>query len=322
MKVLSEIGRGRSWPRPFSGQHSNGWSKKARLNLTALAFVLPGLAFMAFWLVYPVLFVFRISLYDWKLMPGMESAFLGAQNYLRALGDPLFWSSLGNTARYALITVAGQLILGLIVALLLDRVGRGRVLLRTAYYLPVITSWVIVSLIFKYLFNSSPAGLVNYVLVDLFRFLPAPVAWLNEANTAFIAIYCLGIWKGVGWTMVIFLAALQSMPEDCFSAAAIDGANGRQILTYLTLPLLLPTIVLVLIMLTIGAFQTYIPIALITGGGPLQRTEVILSYMYSQAFNHLNFGYSSALAYILAVIVFVISQAQLRLMRLDAQKYP
>lgn len=321
MRPVSLKGRGQIRPRPFNHLHFSIPARLVRTNLVAYAFLLPGLAFMLVWLAYPMLTALRISLYDWKLMPGARSEFLGLGNYLRVIPDPLFWSSLKNTTVYALVTVAGQLGLGLIVALLLDKVSRGRVLFRAIYYLPVITSWVVVSLIFKYLFNSSPAGLVNYVLVDLLRLLPAPVAWLNEAGTAFLAIYSLGIWKGVGWTMVIFLAALGSMPEECFSAAAIDGANERQITAYITLPLLFPTIVLVLIMLTIGAFQTYIPIALITGGGPLHRTEVILSYMYDQAFNDLNFGYSSALAYILAVIVFVISQIQLRLSKSGSTPY-
>ncbi len=306
-------GRGRTWSRPFPHLRSEISGRRAKANLVAYIFLLPGLAFMLVWLAYPMLAALRISLYDWNLMPGAISDFLGLGNYKSALRDPLFWTSLKNTAGYAVITVAGQLGLGLTAALLLDKIRRGRVLFRALYYLPVITSWVVVSLIFKYLFNSSPAGLVNYLLVDLLHLLPAPVAWLNEPGTAFLAIYSLGIWKGVGWTMVIFLAALGSMPEECFSAAAIDGANERQIVTYITLPLLFPTIVLVLIMLTIGAFQTYIPIALITGGGPLHRTEVILSYMYNQAFNDLNFGYSSALAFILAAIIFVISQTQLRL---------
>jgi len=275
------------------------------------------MAFMLVWLVYPMLKALQISLYDWQIMPGQASPFVGLSNYLRAAGDPLFWRALKNTSLYAVVTVAGQLILGIGVALLLDRVVHGRLIFRVLYYLPVVTSWVVVSLLFKYLFNSSPAGLINYLLVNVFHILSTPVGWLNEAGSAWAAIYSLGIWKGVGWTMVIILAALQALPEECFSAAAIDGASEWQSLVYITLPLIMPTIILVLIMLTIGAFQAYISIALITNGGPLHRTDVLLTYMYNLAFQDLDYSYSTAISYILAAIVFVISQAQLRIQHLD-----
>ncbi len=270
---------------------------------------------MAVWLVYPMIQALNISLHDWQLMPGRPSPFVGFAHYVQAANDPLFWAALKNTALYAVVTVAGQLFLGILVALMVDRLLRGQVIFRVLYYLPVVTSWVVVSLLFKYLFNSSPAGLVNYILVDVFHILATPVPWLNEANTAWVAICSLGIWKGVGWTMVIILAALQVLPEECFSAASIDGANDFQTLLYIKLPLLLPTIILVFIMLTIGAFQAYIQVALITGGGPLHRTEVLLSYMYYLAFTDLDYGYSSAVSFILAAIVFAISQFQLRLQR-------
>lgn len=289
--------------------------KKFRENLTAYLFLLPGLLVLLVWMVYPMLSALNISLRDWNIMPNQPSPFIGLKNYLTAFNDPIFWLSMKNTSLFALITVTGQLLLGLGVALMLEQIQRGKVFFRTLYYLPVITSWVVVSLLFRYLFNSSPAGLINYLLVNVFHLLPAPVAWLTNASTAFVAIDSLGVWKGIGFAMLIFLAALQSIPQELYQAAEIDGASHWQLLTRLTLPLLLPTIGLVTIMLTIGAFQAYIPVALITQGGPLHRTEFILSYMYTQAFGNINFGYSSALAYILAVIIFAISQFQLRFVK-------
>jgi multiple sugar transport system permease protein len=289
-----------------------------RNKLVPYAFLLPGLLLLATWIVYPMLKALQISVFDWNLMPGQVSEFIGLDNYIRAFHDGLFWLSFKNTFIYAVVTVTGQLLLGLIVAVTLDQVTKGRVVFRTIYYLPVVTSWVVVSLLFKYLFNSSPSGLVNYVLVDVLHLMSTYVPWLSEPQTAFVAIYCLGIWKGVGWTMVIFLAALQSIPSEYIDAASIDGASGRQIIRHITMPLMIPTSVLVMIMLTIGAFQAYIQVALITGGGPLHRTEVLLSYMYDRAFTDLDFGYASAISYILIVVVFVISQVQLRFMRSDS----
>lgn len=319
MQVISEESNKRSkfetiGTKLYSASTRLNWHQNSRQCLTAYAFLLPGLIFIGIWLVYPTLKAFQISLYDWKLMPGQVSELVGLKNYVQALHDELFWLSLKNTVLYAIVTVIYQLLLGLIVALILDQVTKGRIVFRTIYYLPVVTSWVVVSLLFKYLFNSSSSGLINYLLVDILHVLPNYVPWLNEPQTAFIAIYSVGVWKGVGWAMVIFLAALQSIPEEYKDAAAIDGANGWQITVLIMLPLLIPTIVLTLIMLTIGAFQVYIQVALITGGGPLHRTEVLLSYMYDKAFGDLQFGYASALSYILIVIIFFISQLQMRLL--------
>lgn len=294
------------------------YRRKFRKSLIPYLFLLPGMVVLFVWLVYPMFSALNISMRQWNIMPGKPSPFVGLANYLKAFQDPNFWMSLKNTGVYAVVTVVGQLFLGLLVALMLDEITRGKVLFRTLYYLPVVTSWVVVSLLFRFLFNSSPAGLVNFALVDIFHILSEPVTWLTEASTAFVAIDTLGIWKGVGFAMIIFLASLQSIPQELYQVAAIDGAGYFQCLCRITLPLIMPTAIMVTVMLTIGAFQAYIPVALITGGGPLHRTEFVISYMYGQAFSNLNFGYSSALAYILAVIVFAISQFQMRFIKSSA----
>lgn len=287
--------------------------KKSHKSITPYLFLLPGMIFIIIWLVYPMVQTLIISLHDWQPMPDQASPFVGLAHYIQAIHDSLFWIAMKNTAVYAAVTVIGQLILGIVVALMVDRLIRGQVIFRVLYYLPVVTSVVVASFIFRYLFNTSPSGFMNYLLVNILHIIDSPIAWLNEANTAWYAIWSMGIWKGVGWTMVIILAALQTLPEECFSAASVDGASDFQILIYIKLPLLLPTIILVMIMLTIGAFQVYTPVALITNGGPLHRTEVLLTYMYNLAFTNLDYGYSSAISFIFASIVFAISQAQLRL---------
>lgn len=296
-------------------------NSKKKKNLTPYWFILPGFLFLLFWIVFPMIKAFQISLFDWNIMPNGKSVFIGIQNYLHAFRDSLFWLAAKNSLLYALVTVIGQLAFGLLLAIVLDRITRGQIFFRTLYYLPVVTSWVVCSLLFKFLFNSSPAGLVNYILVNVLHLIKEPVTWLNEPGTAFISMYILGIWKGVGWTMVIFLAAIQAIPEELRQAALVDGANEWQYTWKITIALLVPTIVLTSIMLMIGAFQTYIPIALITNGGPIHRTEVILSYMYEQAFTNLDFGYGSALSYILILIVFAISQLQMRLNKEGSQLY-
>jgi multiple sugar transport system permease protein len=275
-------------------------------------FLLPGLALYLLWTVYPLAYQLYVSFFDWKIMPGQVSDFVGFTNYQEALNDSTFWLALRNTVLYAAVTVAGQMIIGLALATLVHRVVVGKRFFRAVYYLPVVTSWVVVSFLFQYLFSPESSGLINFVLVDILHTLPEPISWMANSNTAWIAIYSLGIWKGVGWAMVIFLAALQGIPVELYEAAAIDGANEWQRFKSLTLPLIRRTTLFVLVALIIGGFQVFISVLLITGGGPLHRTEVALTYMYDEAFGNLNFGYGAALSYILMIIIVVVSFMQMR----------
>lgn len=284
-------------------------------RLAPYLFLFPGFALFVAWSIYPLLKALQISFYDWKLLPGQQNVFVGLGNYQTVFADPIFWVALRNTVMYTTITVIGQMVLGLGAALLVNQAVHGRTFFRTLYYFPVITSWVVVSLLFAYLFNSSNAGIANYLLVEVLHVLPEPIAWLSNASTAWVPIMGLGIWKGVGWSMLIFLAALQSVPTELYEVAAIDGANGWQRLLSITLPLIRPTLVFVLVMLVIGGFQAFISIYLITGGGPLQRTEVLLTHMYNQSFRYLRFGYGAALSYVIAVLVITVSFVQIRFLQ-------
>jgi len=283
--------------------------------VSALPFVLPGLALFAAFVIGPMLYSFRISFYDWKIIRPERSEWLGLANYARALGDPIFLRAVLNTAAYTLITVPGQMLFGLIVALLLDQSIRGRAVFRVVYYLPVITSWVIVSLLFEYMFVGQ-AGLVNYLLRDVFHLIKENIRWLADPILVFVPIDLLGIWKGVGWTAVIFLAGLQSIPDHLHEAAAVDGAGPVARFWYITLPLLRPTLVFLIVVLTIGGLNAYISNLLITdGGNPLDLTHFVLTLMYEATFTKLDFGYGSAISYLLTACVFVISVAQIRLLR-------
>jgi multiple sugar transport system permease protein len=187
----------------------------------------------------------------------------------------------------------------------------GRGLFRALYYLPVVTSWVVVSLLFHYLFMTD-GGLVNWAIGHR-------VDWLGGRWTALTAISLLGIWKGVGWSMVIFLAALQGVPAELKEAAAVDGANAWRRFRAVTLPAIRPVVGFVAVMLVIGGFNVFISVFLITGGGPLDETQVLLTYMYRQAFTFLDFGYGSAISFSLTLIVLVLSIVQLRLFRRPTQ---
>jgi len=283
--------------------------------LTAALFLLPGFLLFATFIIGPMIYSFRISFYDWKILKPENSEWLGLANYTRALGDPIFRRALLNTTLYALITVPGQIIAGLAIALLLNQGIRGKASFRIIYYLPVITSWVIVSLLFEYMFNGQ-AGLVNYLLRDVFGVINENIIWLADPVLTLVPIFLLGIWKGVGWTAIITLAGLQSIPEHLYEAAEVDGARAPQKFWYVTLPLLRSTLVFLAVVLTIGALNAYISNLLITNGGdPLDKTHFVLTLMYEATFTRLDFGYGSAVSFLLTFIVFIISIAQIRMLR-------
>ncbi|HQZ99778.1 MAG TPA: sugar ABC transporter permease, partial [Thermoflexales bacterium] len=170
-------------------------------RFTPYIFLLPGALLFTTFMIYPLADAFRISLLDWKIMPGAVSPFVGAENYARAFNDPIFWQALKNTLLYAAITVPAQMALAMLVAVALDVVPRGRVIFRTLFYLPVITSWVVVALLFRYLFDASEGGIINFLLMAL-GLAKELIAWLREPDSAMFAIIALGVWKGIGWSMV------------------------------------------------------------------------------------------------------------------------
>lgn len=286
--------------------------KRRRESLTAYAFLLPGFALFCLIVAYPLGRSFQISLYDWAVVPTQASRFIGLENYTRGLGDSQFWLSMANAGVYLLITVPGQIVIGLALAVLLDAKLPGRGLLRVLFYLPVITSWVVVALVFKYLFNTD-AGVVNWLLVEVFHVADSNIAWLQSRWPGLMAVSVLGVWKGVGWAMVIFLAALTGVREDLKEAAALDGAGAWDRFVHVSLPAIRKTLLFVTVLLVIGGFNVFISVLLMTGGGPAGSTEVPLTYMYRQAFDFLDFGYAAALSFLLAIVIMLVSYAQFRL---------
>jgi multiple sugar transport system permease protein len=211
------------------------------------------------------------------------------------------------------VTVPVQIVLGLGIASLLKAKAPAQPLFRVLFYLPVVTSWVVVSLLFKYLFADD--GLVNYIL-GLGHLTDGETSWLSDRWTGMLAIAALGIWKGVGWSMMIFLAALQGVPRELEEAALVDGANRWHRFRAVTLPAIWPAMLFVTVMLMIGGFNVFTSVLLMTNGGPGGQTEVVLTYMYRQAFGpSLDFGYGSSLAILLAGFVFVLALAQMRFLR-------
>jgi multiple sugar transport system permease protein len=293
--------------------------KRTEGRATPYLFLFPGILIYLVTIIFPIIKSFQISFYEWKVLPGIPSPFLGFGNYSRALHDPIFWQGLVNSGFYMLVTVPPQIALGLFAAILLNKKIAGRSTFRVLYYLPVVTSWVVVSLLFRYLF-SGEGGLFNWVLKDVLHLVQNDIQWFGSRWPAMLAICALGIWKGIGWSMIIFLAALQTVNPELIEAAAIDGAGPVRRFKAVILPAIRRTTTFISIMLVIGGFNVFLSVFLMTEGGPSGSTEVLLTYMYRQAFSFLDFGYGSAIAFILTGIILSLSIVQWNFFRPGDEK--
>jgi multiple sugar transport system permease protein len=276
--------------------------------LAPYAFLAPAFVLFTVVMLIPIGRAVQISLYEWSPIPGADNTFIGGENYQRALADPDFQLGLVNAGVYMLVTVPAQIVIGLVVALLLHTRLPGRTLFRVLFYLPVVTSWVVVSLLFRALFANE--GVINWFLVDTVGIADAPVPWLDSRWTALASLCVLGVWKGIGWTAIILLAGLQGVPDELHEAAAVDGAGYLRRVWHITLPSLRRNLMFVSVLLVIGSFNVFISVLLMTRGGPGDQTQMPLTYLYKQAFEYLDFGYGSAIAVIMTAIVLVLSVVQ------------
>lgn len=287
---------------------------KSRWNRVQLALLLlPGLAVFGMFTVYPIFRLLWMSFCDWSFASMLDQPFIGLANYREVLSDGTFWTVFVNSVVYTLVTVPGQMALGLFTAVLINGIKRFGVTFRVINYLPVITSWVIASLVFRYVFNTE--GLLNYFLTNVVHVTSANVRWLDTRWSGLAVAMILGIWKGVGWNMVVFLAALQQVPAELYEAAEIDGCGAWKKFVSVTLPSIRGTVLFALIMLTIGGFNVFTSIKMITGGKPAHQTDTLLTWMYYKAFSTGRFGYAAALSFIMALSLGLLAILQFKAMR-------
>ena len=286
-------------------------SRRNRVQLAVL--LLPGLFIFGMFTVYPIFRLLWMSFCDWSFASMLTQPFIGLQNYRDVWGDGTFWTVFVNSIVYTLVTVPGQMILGLFTAVLINGIRKGSVTFRVINYLPVITSWVIASLVFRYIFNTE--GLLNYLLTNVLHVTSSNTRWLDSRWGGMTVAMILGIWKGVGWNMVVFLAALQQVPMDLYEAAEMDGCGAWKKFCNVTLPCIRGTILFALIMLTIGGFNVFTSIKMITGGKPAHQTDTLLTWMYYKAFSTGKFGYAAALSFIMAFCLGLLAILQFKTMK-------
>lgn len=279
-------------------------------------FVLPSLVHLLIFLVVPLLFSLYLSFHDWNGPSFQNAPFIGTENYQFMFGDERFWNALKNSAYYTLLAVPIGMVVSLGLAVLMNLKLHGSAFFRTLFFMPVVSSWVAVSVVWITLLDPN-AGLLNYILSFVGI---APINWLGDPNTAMLAIVVVATWKGAGFSMVIWLAGLQAVPRELREAAAIDGAGAWQSFRYITLPLLAPTTFFLLITGVIGSFQVFSPVYVMTKGGPLGSTDVVVFRIFQRAFQEFKMGYASAQAWVLFAIIFALTLLQLWYMRRQTER--
>jgi len=276
-------------------------------------FVAPSLIHFLVFVAGCVVFSLVLSTMKWDLLT--PPSFIGIRNYTELFHDKILWISLKNTLLYVLFTIPSGIALALALAIALNNKLRGVALFRTAYFIPVVSSMVAVSIVWRWIFNPD-FGLLNWFL-GLFG-VPA-VDWLGNKSTALLSVAIVSVWKGLGWNMILFLAGLQSIPTHLYEAAEIDGANGWHKFAKITWPLLSPTTFLVVVMAIIDSFQVFDSVYQMTKGGPELSTTVYNFYLYNNAFRYFNMGYASAMAWILFVIIAFLTWLQFRFLNKRVQ---
>ena len=283
--------------------------EEARL---AWALVLPAVGAILLVALFPLLWTAWESVHLHNLqMPWLDRPFVGLANYIEALRDPRFWGALGHTAFFAVTSVGLELVLGLWLALAMNRAFRGRGLVRAAILIPWAIPTVVSALLWRFLFEGQ-SGVVNAVLVRL-GVLREPLVWFIEANTAWVPVILSDVWKTTPFVALLLLAGLQNIDASLYEAARIDGASAWRQFRFVTLPLLKPAILVALIFRTLDAFRVFDLIYALTGGGPGSSTEPIALYTFNALLQNLRFGYGSALSVIVFGITFGLALVYIKL---------
>jgi multiple sugar transport system permease protein len=277
---------------------------------SAYGFLAPGLIVFSIFTVFALGFAFYLTFREWNILEP-EKPFVGLQNYRDLVQDKDFRLSVINTAYFTGASVPLGMALGLAVALLLNQPLRGRGLLRTLFFLPVVTPFVVAAIVWKWLYNGD-FGPINYYLLKT-HLISEPLIWLSDKNLAMPAVVLMSVWTSVGFSMVVYLAALQGVPPELYESARMDGAGAWARFRYVTLPMLRPSTLFLAVMGIIGSFQVFTQIYIMTSGGPVNRTTTMVYYIYESAFKFYEMGYASTLAYALFVMLLVFTAIQLRL---------
>ncbi len=276
-----------------------------RKEWSAYAMLSPSIILMGVFTLFAAGFAFYLSFHQWDVL-NPAKPYVGLQNYRELKNDAYFRQAVKNTAYFTLGTVPLSVVFGLLIALLLNRQIRGRAIFRTLFYLPVVTPLIVSGLIWKWVLDGD-FGLLNYYIGKIGI---SPQLWLSNPSLAMPSVIMVSVWATVGFTMLVYLAGLQAIPQEYYEAAAVDGAGGWKQFRHITLPLLAPSTFFVTVYLIISSFQVFDQIFVMTNGGPLRATTTVVYYIWQAGFQQFTMGYASAMAYGLFAIIFVFTIIQ------------
>lgn len=287
--------------------------RRLERNLTAYAFVGPAFLVLCAFLVYPVVYSFLLSFYEWNGFTPEWGPFVGLDNYLTLVKDEVFWKAALNSILFVVIRTPLEVGLAFVLALLLNRRMRGQSILRTLFFLPVVMSLIVVTIIFQRILEPN-AGFLNTMLRNLgFASLARP--WLGDPATALFTVIFVSVWKNVGFSLVILLAGLQGLPSEVIEAAKVDGADRWQLTLRVIAPLMRPIIAIATVLSVIGGLKVFDLVYIMTRGGPTYSTEVFATMLYRMAFDLNQMGVASALAVIMVLVIMGTSRIQTLLLR-------
>jgi ABC-type sugar transport system permease subunit len=284
-----------------------------RRHAAGLAFTAPALVILAAFLLYPIGYSLWLSLHEWDGYTPRWGPFVGLENYRTLAGDEVFWKATLNSIVFVVVRTPLEVALGFLLAILLNRRLAARSLLRTLFFVPVVMSLIVVTIIFQRVYEPN-TGLLNTFLHGIGLGAWAH-AWLGDPVTALPAVIAVSVWKNVGFSLVILLAGLQSLPQDVLDAARVDGANAWQLTLRVVTPLMRPILALTALLSIIGGLKVFDLIFIMTRGGPTYSTEVLATMLYREAFEQNHMGVASAIAVILVTLVLSIARVQAFVLR-------
>lgn len=278
---------------------------RQRERRTGWYLTIPAVLVLLLVYAYPIIWAFVSSLFTENLSTNLTREFSGFDNYVRLALDGRFWNSIWNTAVFTVVSLIFELILGLGIALTLDQAFRGRGFVRTAAILPWALPTALIALAWRWIFNDQ-FGVWNDMLVNWFHIIQEPISWLGDPTWAMVAVIAADVWKTTSFVAILLLAGLQSIPQDLYEAHAIDGASPWQSFRQITLPLIMPQILIAMLFRFALAFGIFDLVLVMTGGGPGGATEMVSLYIYDTVMRYLDFGYGAALVVITFLILIAV----------------
>lgn len=282
--------------------------QRKKQQLISYLFILPTLVLNLIFFIYPFLQTVAMSFFDWPMLGERKFIFLG--NYIALFQDKQFWNALWFTLKYALLVTPCLFVLAFVLALLINEKFAGVNLFRSIYYAPVVISMTCCSMVWLWIYNDL-YGVLNYIMQTL-GIIDDPILWMNSSSTSLPAVIFMVTWKMAGFSMLIILAAFQSVDEEVYEAASVDGANKITQFFRITLPIIRPQVALAMIMSVIGSVLAFEQFLIMTKGGPAQETTTIVHYIYNTSFKYFKMGYGSAITMILLAVLALLSLIEYR----------